>query len=612
MRENLSLLWEPTSTVLSALATNYINNIGNFYGTYLIAKGGLVPLAAWNAAFALQSVSVTPCSTTVGYFLNRTDVSLDDRNREYQNLKYERMHIRNLKRSWIGSFALSLLSYNLMLYGALLSSSLSQNSAATDQLKDYLKWFLPGLLPQLLLNGNRQFMVTMKKPWISTLFYLVYQGLDSALSYFLVEGLWKFPKGIAGLALANTLSISFTLTIFSIYIYHYYLARYPEKNIFGFWENKKYEYYAKLPISKFGQLKGLALDANQSLKISFEQEDKYNSLITLDSFREIAEQSNGSFIIWESNPARPNEIQFARVCGGINKKYVYHVMYHHDEFRLLIRRKSLIREMINKIKDYYSYGLRIAVDQGFLYYKSLLLNIVGVNQQAMQEACFQYIALLGNPIMYGVKDTADKLVDRAKKVSETAAKHRAYMMVMAVFFALCITLTFPLIFYRSALNLFLESNDKNNDQLLSLGLHLMLVNFPGVILNGVRDVSVAALSSFGNKSLPWWLIGVALVIGFPLAYVLGLPASMDAVGVMLSRTIVMAIGAALALWTLHRYEPRNIANNTLRILEPRQKEESGIFTRCMNCLPFFKKQPRTVTTEQSRLINDSFALRTSL
>ncbi len=272
---------------------------------------------------------------------------------------------------------------------------------------------------------------------------------------------------------------------------------------------------------------------------------------------------------------------------------------------------SLFNKTLDKIKTHYLYGLRIFIDQGFLFSTSLMLGKMGAIQQAAQEAAYQYIPIFST-LIYGLKDSIGKMVG-SSMVNQNHQKSNMITYV-GITYGLVVT-GIPFIAYivwpQPLLKIFLRNEEnatQNYDQVMQLASQLLWINGLGLMLDSVRNNCISALVSSIDKdekassylkNFPLILILTALLVGLPLAYVLGFHTNLEAIGLMIARDIIIGLGtiASLGTFLLYNFKTNdNTQNNTslpaptaptLSINDQSQNNNSSNSNWWNNTLSFF-------------------------
>lgn len=193
-------------------------------------------------------------------------------------------------------------------------------------------------------------------------------------------------------------------------------------------------------------------------------------------------------------------------------------------------------------------GIKVAAELGALLYASLLIGAMGADQQAAQEAAYQYIFVLSTP-MFGIMDTVSTFVSGAVKENNLSkAKRLGYLgmgaNVVVSLLGLGLFMSIPDIL----LDTFLDSSESNYDSILATAKLLLLINGLGQIVDSIRNTALGGLNGFLDSFIPTLLLVLTIaVINLPLSYVLGFTVDMKAPGVMIARDIGITVGAAILL-----------------------------------------------------------------
>jgi MATE family multidrug resistance protein len=233
-------------------------------------------------------------------------------------------------------------------------------------------------------------------------------------------------------------------------------------------------------------------------------------------------------------------------------------------------------------------GAKVGVELAAVLAAGLMIGTMGPEQQAVQEASFQYIFILSTP-MYSLMDAVGALVSRsvgekniqnAKKIGYVGiGLGTSISMVGLALFA-----TIPNIL----LSAFIDLNNPVNKEIVKTARIMMLVNGAGQVADSVRNISSGGLSGFYDTLIPTALIiSTQVFIYIPLSYTFGFPLDMQAVGVMTARDISLAVGATLLFsrWVMTNKIPTTKLGNLNEsgyvetdITEKIKTEESDLLT----------------------------------
>lgn len=218
--------------------------------------------------------------------------------------------------------------------------------------------------------------------------------------------------------------------------------------------------------------------------------------------------------------------------------------YHLTTFK----RERFFSDFLQLIKIGVPIGLKVGAELAFLLVASLMIGALGPNQQAAQEAAFQYIFLISPP-MYSLMDGVGTLASKAIGSNNVInAKRYGYSGMMIGVVLYLITLTLFIVIPEKLLNAFVNSREVNSKTILELGKVLMLINGIAQIPDAIRNISSGGLTGFYDTFIPTVLIILTqFLIALPLSYVLGFTVDMEAKGIMLARAISIAVGAGLLL-----------------------------------------------------------------
>lgn len=193
-------------------------------------------------------------------------------------------------------------------------------------------------------------------------------------------------------------------------------------------------------------------------------------------------------------------------------------------------------------------GGKVGAELASILIANLMIGAMGSNQQAAQEASFQYIFLLSTPI-FSIMDSVATLVSRSigEKNIYNAKKYGNSGIALGVLISLIGLIIFIAI-PKILLSAFIKSSDTNYKDILSVAKLLLIVNGFGLVLDSIRNIASGGLSGFYDTFIPTMLIIASLVIvNIPLSYIMGFVFNMEAKGVMLARDIGISIGAAILL-----------------------------------------------------------------
>lgn len=212
-----------------------------------------------------------------------------------------------------------------------------------------------------------------------------------------------------------------------------------------------------------------------------------------------------------------------------------------------------------------SMGSKVIVELGTMVGASLMIGAMGSNQQAAQEAAFQYIFII-NPLMFGMMDVTSKRVAEAwgtKHVSNVR-KYGNAGILLGVFSSI-ICLIFFVAMPNILLRAFIDNNNANGKEILETARILLVVNGICQIADSLRTILLGALNGIEDRIIPTlYIIATLIAIFMPLGYVMGFPLHMLAIGIMAARNISIGLGAIMlsCRWL----------TRTAKIYEPYQKE----------------------------------------
>jgi MATE family multidrug resistance protein len=214
-----------------------------------------------------------------------------------------------------------------------------------------------------------------------------------------------------------------------------------------------------------------------------------------------------------------------------------------------------------RLRDIFTLGVPIFVsfmlEAGVFIAAVVLMGWLGTVPLAAHQIAVQ-IASVTFMVPFGIAQAATVRVGHAVGRGDAAGVRRAGWTGIALgtaFMGLMAILLFATRFDLPAL--FLDSAKENGAAVIALAASLLIFAALFQMADGVQAIAMGALRGMSDARIPMLLAALSYwVIGFSLAYALGFPAGMGAVGIWIGLSVGLACAATLLALRFRRLSRR--------------------------------------------------------
>jgi len=205
-------------------------------------------------------------------------------------------------------------------------------------------------------------------------------------------------------------------------------------------------------------------------------------------------------------------------------------------------------------------SIAFLLEYGLFSAAALLMGLINTTALAAHQVALQVTAILFM-VPFGISMAATVRVGQAYGRNDAAGVRRSGLVATLLGIAVAAVLTLVVVLARYAIGrAFFGEGTANAEATVQLTATLLMVGATFFITDGMQSVVSGSLRGMGDTRVPLLMAGFGYwLIGFSVAWLLGLHTSLGAVGVWIGLSLGTAVYAALLVWRLRalvrRLEP---------------------------------------------------------